>query len=174
MSRVKIKVKTKERYGLLRIIGEVKNKGKERRFKCICDCSNVTTVNLSNLRNGNTKSCGCLKNLPPTEEVRLKIQKTHRQIVDSGLSKLFKGDKASYAAKHIYLKNRYGRAQKCQQKGCKYPRLNSKGICMDKPKRYEWANITGVYTHRREDYVQLCPSCHRRFDLGLLELKIIK
>ena len=29
-------------------------------FMCLCDCGNVTTVEGSKLRNGHTKSCGCL------------------------------------------------------------------------------------------------------------------
>lgn len=29
------------------------------RWKCICDCGNTTTVKTSNLRMGETKSCGC-------------------------------------------------------------------------------------------------------------------
>lgn len=31
-----------------------------KRVICICDCGNNTTVNLANLKNSNTKSCGCL------------------------------------------------------------------------------------------------------------------
>lgn len=29
-------------------------------WKCKCDCGNIITVRGTNLRNGKTKSCGCL------------------------------------------------------------------------------------------------------------------
>jgi hypothetical protein len=32
-----------------------------RYWKCICDCGKTVTVSTQNLRQGNTKSCGCLK-----------------------------------------------------------------------------------------------------------------
>lgn len=38
--------------------------GKENTWVCRCSCGNETTVKISNLRNGHTKSCGCLKNRP--------------------------------------------------------------------------------------------------------------
>ena len=30
-------------------------------WECVCDCGNKSIVNSSNLRSGNTKSCGCLR-----------------------------------------------------------------------------------------------------------------
>lgn len=33
----------------------------ERMIVCICDCGNIVTARLSNLRNGVTKSCGCIQ-----------------------------------------------------------------------------------------------------------------
>lgn len=35
-------------------------KGKQRAWRCLCDCGNVVTVNGTSLRCGHTKSCGCL------------------------------------------------------------------------------------------------------------------
>jgi len=47
------------KYGRLTIIGE------ERRsidyHECICDCGKTTSVKLTCLRTGNTKSCGCIR-----------------------------------------------------------------------------------------------------------------
>lgn len=31
--------------------------------------------------------------------------------------------------------------------------------------RFEWANISGVYTRELEDYLPMCVSCHRKFDI---------
>ena len=33
----------------------------DSKWKCICDCGNTTIARTSNLRDGSTKSCGCLK-----------------------------------------------------------------------------------------------------------------
>jgi hypothetical protein len=52
-------------YGLLTIVNEVEplyNK-KVRRFLCKCECGNKKIVMLSNLKNGSTKSCGCISKL---------------------------------------------------------------------------------------------------------------
>ena len=44
-----------KRFGKLVVLDRVDSK-----WKCICDCGNITFANASNLKSGNTKSCGCL------------------------------------------------------------------------------------------------------------------
>ncbi len=67
-------------------------------------------------------------------------------------SRRWKGENASYVAKHMWLIKHYGNASKCE-------------ICHTKEsKRFEWANISGEYKHERSDYMELCPSCHRKYD----------
>lgn len=73
---------------------------------------------------------------------------------------IWKGDKASYRAKHHWMVNNFGKADKCENPDCKY--LN--------PRRYEWANISGNYMRELDDWMKLCPSCHRRMDLGLITI----
>ena len=56
---------TNERYGRLVVVREtepyVSPKGeKVRQWECICDCGSTVAVSQSNLRTGNTNSCGCL------------------------------------------------------------------------------------------------------------------
>lgn len=48
-------------YGHLTIIKEIEPINNKRRFLCNCVCDNEKVVDLSNLRSGNTKSCGCLQ-----------------------------------------------------------------------------------------------------------------
>lgn len=70
MGKIKIIVTSNVRYGKLTTIKEVvpstnKNGVKRRNVLCKCDCGNEVIINLYSLRNGTTKSCGCLlKELP--------------------------------------------------------------------------------------------------------------
>lgn len=53
-----------QKYGRLTIIRRLKpeeRKSKYKRWLCKCDCGNEIQVDISHLRNGNTKSCGCLQ-----------------------------------------------------------------------------------------------------------------
>lgn len=63
-SKLDIKIGTV--YEQLTVIKEagVSKSGKHRRFECLCSCGNRTVVLLYELRNGGTKSCGCLRNRP--------------------------------------------------------------------------------------------------------------
>lgn len=38
-------------------------------WKCQCECGNITSVNSSKLKNGYTKSCGCLRNKPSVHRI---------------------------------------------------------------------------------------------------------
>lgn len=56
---------------------------------------------------------------------------------------------------HILLNRKYGAASTCENKECQ-----NIGI-----RRYEWALIKGKsYSLNRDDYMQLCVSCHRKYD----------
>lgn len=49
------------RYGRLTVTQEVcPNAGGAIKWSCLCNCGNTTTVSGASLRNGHTKSCGCL------------------------------------------------------------------------------------------------------------------
>ena len=77
----------------------------------------------------------------------------------------WKGENAGYVAKHTWIVKHYGNAKKCENKKCVYPRVNSKNVYIEAPKRFEWALIKGKkYTRNVKDYIQLCPSCHRKYD----------
>jgi hypothetical protein len=56
----KIEIQENEKYGRLTIIKEVEKHRHERNFLCKCECGKETKVLLRYLRNGRTKSCGCL------------------------------------------------------------------------------------------------------------------
>lgn len=85
----------------------------------------------------------------------------HRQRVSKSLigligekARRWKGNDASYAAKHLWIVKHYGKASYCENNP------------HHKAKRFEWANISGKYRRDREDYRPLCPSCHRKEHKG--------
>lgn len=49
-----------QKYGRLTVLKYSRNKGKVRYMECLCDCGNTKEVSVAGLRNGKTKSCGCL------------------------------------------------------------------------------------------------------------------
>lgn len=55
------------RYSSLIVLG--KDKTKHGRVLCKCDCGNVTSVMTYDVKNGHTKSCGCMKNKPTFEDL---------------------------------------------------------------------------------------------------------
>lgn len=65
----------------------------------------------------------------------------------------WKGDAASYAAKHIWMKVNFGKATGCEDTEC---------LAMSKT--YHWANISGEYKRDRSDWKMLCVRCHKKFD----------
>lgn len=48
---------TNQKFGRLTVLEYVGNSS----WKCKCDCGNIKTIKTANLKNGNTKSCGCLQ-----------------------------------------------------------------------------------------------------------------
>ena len=57
-----------------------------------------------------------------------------------------------YEAVHYWIRKNYGKATHCEKDPS------------HKSTQYEWANISGEYKRDISDYIQLCPSCHRKMD----------
>ena len=70
----------------------------------------------------------------------------------------WRGDKVSYSGLHHWMKKELGKPNKCI-------------FCFRKTKRYEWANINKKYTRNPSDWISLCVSCHKFFDMNLGKLK---
>jgi len=66
----------------------------------------------------------------------------------------WKGDDASYFAKHIWANNHFGKPRFCEH--CK---------CSNR-KMYHWANISNKGYRDRNDWIRLCVPCHKKFDLN--------
>ena len=60
----------------------------------------------------------------------------------------------SYAAVHMWLKTKFGKANKCEWKECK-----------GRSKTFQWALIFGKkYEKKRENFFMLCSPCHCHYD----------
>lgn len=106
-----------ERYGRLVVIAQGgKNKNGNARWLCQCDCGSTKVVASYDLRSGNTRSCGCIK-----QEQRHVLTKTHGES-GSPLYKLWAG---------ILIR--------CNpEKSDKYPDYAGRGISVcDEWKKYE-------------------------------------
>lgn len=67
---------------------------------------------------------------------------------------LWKGDRASYRAKHIWIQDHYGTPTTCEH--CQTGNLVGHKI--------HWANISGQFLRNRMDWLRLCVKCHKLFD----------
>lgn len=74
----------------------------------------------------------------------------------------WKGEFVSYSALHHWLNRVKGKATECIKCG----KTGGKKGC-------HWANVPGQYTRNPNDYIPLCPYCHRQFDLGRINIQDI-
>ena len=66
----------------------------------------------------------------------------------------WKGEKASYRAKHHWMNNNFGKPCTCEH--CGNTNLSGHQI--------HWANVSGEYKRERSDWKRLCSTCHGKFD----------
>ena len=57
---------TGNRFGMLVALFKRGRRGSQALWRCLCDCGQRTTVQLGNLRNGHTTSCGCKRSIITT------------------------------------------------------------------------------------------------------------
>jgi hypothetical protein len=71
-------------------------------------------------------------------------------------NKCWKGDKAGYGAKHMWVRKMFGQAKNYSCMFC--------GFKGEKGRRIEWANISGKYRREPKEWTTLCKKCHAAFD----------
>lgn len=76
----------------------------------------------------------------------------HRGLVGKE-NKIWKGEEAGYVAIHTWVRKWKGKPTKCEICGCVDERT------------YHWANFDHSYRRVLEDYISMCPSCHKKYDL---------
>jgi hypothetical protein len=87
-------------------------------------------------------------------EAKLKMSQSKKGKMMDSENPLWKGDNASYRAKHIWVETRLGKPRKCEE--C--------GSSDRKSRDYHWANISGNYQRLTADWRRLCAKCHGEFD----------
>lgn len=70
---------TGQRFGRLTVIKEIdQGEHKQRKWLCRCDCGKELITRQSSLRNGSTRSCGCLRNEMGTEQLEEAKKKEYK------------------------------------------------------------------------------------------------
>ena len=59
MKKLELQIGDKYNYWTILSLSDFVSKKGERYYKCQCDCGNIKQVAISNLKRGNTVSCGC-------------------------------------------------------------------------------------------------------------------
>ena len=93
------------------------------------------------------------KGIPLSAERRELIKRTTPRGKDHGM---WLGDDVGYSGVHIWLIKTHGKATHCEFVDT---------TCTKKSATYEWANISGEYRRDKTDYMQLCKSCHVKYDM---------
>lgn len=131
-----------------------------KKWKNVCCGKSCSSQLQSFLREGKTPTWLKGKKLTETHKNKL------RESVPSGkCSPHWKGDEASYSAKHMYIRKFFGSADLCEKCGTKEA---PKG----KKQWFEWSNISGEYRRIREDWRKLCVPCHRVLDKNPIGLSL--
>jgi len=84
------------------------------------------------------------------------FQKGHK-INDNDKSYEWKGEKASYRAKHHWIEKHKGKPKKCEHCGKIGEKIKGRW-------NVDWANIDHKYRRVLADYIGLCKKCHGKYD----------
>ena len=90
----------------------------------------------------------CYLKKPFTKEHKDNISKSLR----GSKHQYWKGDLVSYEGIHDWVARNFGKMKMCEHCGT------------TSAKKFEWANRSGYYTRKRDDWMRLCTSCHRYYD----------
>ena len=115
--------------------------------------------NSTSFKKGHKKLGGFIKGSKHKQE---SIKKVSQSLYGKRgkLARRWKGNLAGYVAIHSWIKQNFGKADKCENLDCR-----------KSSNKFEWASISGENRREVSDYLQLCASCHRRYDNGNLIIK---
>lgn len=90
-----------------------------------------------------------------TEKQKKQISKTLTGRYRDEENPRWKGDNVSYRTLHTWVVNKLGQPTKCEH--CGKDGLSGHQI--------HWANKSRKYKRELDDWLRLCPKCHRKYDL---------
>ena len=95
---------TGQKFGRLTVIGRAdKNKGGQWKWNCKCECGKPTIVIAGNLKNGHTKSCGCLRDEKGKENFTRYAESRKMEYRFASMKALIRGYESSAKRRgHIY------------------------------------------------------------------------
>lgn len=121
--------------------------------------SKKTKAKMAKLMMGNKRALGYRHTQEWKDEARKRTPPNKGEKVPSitGNKNInWKGDKAGYDALHAWVARRLGKPMVCQN--C--------GKTKQNPKSIHWANKSGEYKRKLSDWLRLCASCHRNYDVS--------
>ncbi len=139
---------------------------KPNKRKKTCRCDTYAGIK------AHTVACVFGKKAAPKRKKTGGYQKGHPGLRGAAASN-WKGDEAGYHAIHQWLRSNFGSADRCENKLCVYPRINAANKTLKAAKYFEWALLKGkTYVHERANFIRLCISCHKRYDVNGKEIEI--
>lgn len=70
---------------------------------------------------------------------------------------MWKGNKVGYFALHDWVERHLGKPSYC-------------AFCQKMEGKFHWANVSRAYKRLLSDWIRLCPSCHKLYDLGKIKI----
>jgi hypothetical protein len=112
------------------------------KFLCACGCGGETgtyvhTNNALGIRKGDPKKF---------------IKGHNNRGLRAGETSRWKGDDANYRSLHEWIRKYYPLTGICE-------------CCGSGDRKTQLANISGKYLRDLDDYIEMCPGCHKSFDV---------
>ena len=134
---------TGQTFGRLTVLSYACTKKNRAYWNCLCKCGKKTIVQGTNLRCGNTRSCGCLQKEKATFVSKSKTL----------------ADKVKYKAAHMWLKQHKPKPLVCE-------------MCRERPAtELSFNGKNGDWTRNPEEYQWICQGCHNLKDRGQADVK---
>lgn len=124
------------------------------RIHLVCPCG--TNFSVKKSREGKTKFCSkpCAYKFRsmPKERKPYVIKNPKGKTGPNYNHYLYKGEGASYVSLHTWVYRHKGKPKKCIH-------------CGTTSAKIQWANKSHEYKRDLDDWIELCISCHRKYDL---------